>query len=154
MKVKEFLELGFFYNYNNKNSGSLKNLNLLKSKYDNFQQVNLFEEEKDVNVVCGLLKKFLSGLGEELIPNDLIIQIIDLINLINDTEKEFDYKIYTIKKFLVKNLKKCNFLIMEKLFKFCYKVVKNIERTKMGYSNIMILIGFFFLIFFNYLNKY
>jgi hypothetical protein len=96
---------------------------------------------KDVNVVCGLLKNFLSNLNDTLLPSELFLEVCELTEFIEDKSENKEHKIIKTKNFLVKKLKKTNFLILQLLFKFCEKVIQNVKTTKMGYNNIMILIG-------------
>jgi hypothetical protein len=48
------------------------------------------EEERDVNVVIGLFKNFLSGLNEPLFPNELFDEICVLTRLIDEDSKDSD----------------------------------------------------------------
>jgi len=102
-------------------SGSQVSISKYKLKYENNIKVNL-RNEKDVHVVSGLFKNFLSTLPEPLLTYNLFNEIFNT-SLIDDSSK----KIEEIVNIFKNKLPKTNYLIVKRLVIFCSKVVKNLN---------------------------
>jgi len=122
-------------------SGSLVEVQKLRRRYNNGEQVNL-NEIRDPHVVCGVLKLFLRELPEPLLTFELYSQFLELPvgQSSGDTPLADDELSQQIAALLLK-LPKPNLWLLRAICTFLLEVAQHSDRNRMTFTNLAVVFG-------------